>query len=646
MRAGSILNSSSFGYAYHEIITDDTGKPVDYRFLEVNPVFEKLSGLKADDIIGKTAKDVIPDTNKAGFSRLELFGTIAINKGDETFEIYSGELDKWFKVQAYSDKKGFVATVFTDISHYKQVERQLREDAEKHRRLFETMSQGVVYQDNVGNIFSINPAAERILGLTIDQIMGRTSMDPRWKATREDGSELPGEEHPSMVSLKTGQKVEGFVMGVFHPGKENYSWILVNATPEFREGEDKPYRVYTTFEDITGRKLAENKLRESRQQILALKEKAESANSLKTLFLANMSHDIRTPLNAIFGYTDLLSKTVGREESKRFLNKIKSAGEVLLNLINDILDFSKIEADQLELFMQPFNATELFNRLNTIFEIQFKQKNLEFIKDISANIPVAIYNDKWRLNQILSNVLSNAIKFTPEGKVEFSADYDRRRDILLFKVKDTGIGIASPAMDKIFSPFIQFHGHDGICPALGGTGLGLAICKKLLYLMEGEITVESVPGKGTEFTVTVPANTNQVKKSEVREILINKSKVDLQYVKGNKILIAEDNPVNLELFKEQFYIEGFRNLIFAENGLQAVELSLEHNPDLILMDVQMPAMDGNEAILKLKESGFQGKIVMLSAYAMETDIKKSLEAGAVGYITKPVNFETLFDEIA
>ncbi|MCP4146425.1 MAG: PAS domain S-box protein, partial [bacterium] len=187
---------------------------------------------------------------------------------------------------------------FNDITNNNRM-KDLLESEEKHRNLFETMVQGVVYQAGDGSIISANTAAERILGVTLAQLQGRTSMDPSWKSIREDGSDFPGDQHPSMTALKTGKKVIGVVMGVFNPKKQDNTWMKVNAVPRFHEGEEKPFQVFTTFEDITHSKNLEEQLKKSYNQLIDLKENAETANKLKSQFLANMSHDIRTPLNAV-----------------------------------------------------------------------------------------------------------------------------------------------------------------------------------------------------------------------------------------------------------------------------------------------------------------------------------------------------------
>jgi len=244
---GQVYKSIREGFALHEIILDKKGKPCDYRFLIVNPAFEQSTGLKADGIIGKTVLEVLPDTEDYW---IKTYGEVALTGKTTRFENYSIALDKYFEVIAFSPSRGQFATLFLDITEMKLIEKQLQESEERHRTLFETMAHGVVYQDANGSIIYANTSAERILGLTLDQMQGRTSTDPRWKTIHEDGSDFPGEDHPAMISLKSKKKTHS-IMGVYNPTGDSNRWISVHAVPLFRKGEKTPYQVHTTFEDVT-----------------------------------------------------------------------------------------------------------------------------------------------------------------------------------------------------------------------------------------------------------------------------------------------------------------------------------------------------------------------------------------------------------
>jgi PAS domain S-box-containing protein len=245
------------GLALHEIILDEHGAPCDYRFLDVNAAFEEMTGLKASDIIGRTVLEVLPNTEP---SWIERYGAVAQTGAAVRFEQYARELDRHYGVVAYSPQVGQFVTLVSDITEREQAATALAESEKKHRALFETMSEGIVYEDADGTITSANPAAERLLGLSLDQMQGRTSLDPRWKATHEDGSDWPGETHPIPVALKTGKPTANDVQAVYNPQTGEYVWLSVNATPEFLPGETRPFRAYAVFRDITERKRAEEQL--------------------------------------------------------------------------------------------------------------------------------------------------------------------------------------------------------------------------------------------------------------------------------------------------------------------------------------------------------------------------------------------------
>lgn len=253
-----LFDSMNHGFAVHEIIVDDDGKPVDYRFLDANPAFEQLTGLKPKEIIGRTVREVLPQTEDYWIER---FGAVALEGKPDRFENYSGELDRWYSVSAYSMEKNQFCVLVADITEKKEQDEELRRSEELFRSLFETMAQGVVYQNAAGEIIRANPASTKILGLTLDQMQGRTSMDPAWKAIMEDGRDFPGEQHPAMIALKTGRPVMNTTMGVFNPIEDRTKWININAVPQFLPGEERPYQVYTTFEDLTQRYEAEQSIK-------------------------------------------------------------------------------------------------------------------------------------------------------------------------------------------------------------------------------------------------------------------------------------------------------------------------------------------------------------------------------------------------
>ncbi len=249
-----LFENLTAGFAVHQMIYDEKGFPVDYRFLDMNPAFERLTGLHASDLIGKTVLDVMPGTERYW---IDTYAAVARSGHPTSFRNFSKELDKYFDTWVFSPGSNQFAVVFTDISENVRSEERLAASEERFRVLFETMSQGVVFQDADGKIEMANPAAENILGLSLDQLQGRTSMDPQWRVIHEDGSDFPGSEHPISVALRTGKSTSGTTMGIYHPIEDRPRWIRVDAVPLFRDGEAKPYRVYTMFTDIGERNKVE-----------------------------------------------------------------------------------------------------------------------------------------------------------------------------------------------------------------------------------------------------------------------------------------------------------------------------------------------------------------------------------------------------
>jgi PAS domain S-box-containing protein len=535
-----------------------------------------------------------------------------------------------------------------DMSDLTQIEEALRQSEERHRTLFETTTQGVVYQDASGNIISVNPSAERILGLTLDQMMGRTSVDPRWKSVREDGSDYPGESHPSMSALKTGQAVTNAIMGVYHPADETQHWISIDAIPLFKPNEDKPFQVYTTFTDITQQKNVE-------RNMLCAKEKAEEADKLKSAFLANMSHEIRTPLNGIMGHIDIaLSNKLSPEyrlENIEGLEVARESGYLLVSIINDILDLSKIEAGQMAIGSQPFSLRNMLDQTMKVGHILIKSRkkeNISLTLRVDDKISKCISGDNFRIQQIINNLVSNAVKFTESGSVRLEVVLSEDETMLQFNVHDTGRGIPEDQLEVIFEAFRQVDFSD--TRKFGGTGLGLTISRKLLEMMSGKLWVHSKVGEFSSFYFTIPYA--PAPDTSVADLEHVKEKVaQMTCISSGKILIAEDDPVSRKIATRMVENAGY-DVVLAENGHVAVS-KFEADPtiDLILMDVNMDIMGGLEAtsLIRSIEAKYQYErrvpIIALSAAAMNGDRERGAACGMTAYLTKPVNRILLIEAI-
>ena len=380
-----------------------------------------------------------------------------------------------------------------DITMHKQAEEALKKSEANYRILYETMTQGIVYQNADGKIISANSSAGNILGLTLEQMQGLTSMDHSWKSIHEDGSAFPGETHPSIVALKTGKAVKNVVMGVFNPQKEAYHWLNIDAVPEFHAGEKQPYQVYTVFTDITERKQVEKQS----QELEVLKE----VDRLRTELLANVSHELRTPLAVIKGFAaTLLRRDVQWDDSQKqnFLETIDHESDHLTRLINDLLYMSRIDAGELRPDKKKIAVAGLINSLMPSLQTLTAKHKLAVV--IADDLP-PVFVDEMEIGQVMINLVENATKFSdPDTEIKIQA---RKTDHqVVISVIDHGIGIPSDQLDKIFSRFYQVG--NAVKGKSKGTGLGLPICRGVIEGNGGKIWVESVVDKGSTFYFSLP----------------------------------------------------------------------------------------------------------------------------------------------
>lgn len=518
---------------------------------------------------------------------------------------------------------GFVG-IAKDITAKKIWERKIMLSEERHRGFFEH-SQGLMCtHDLKGRFLTVNPAGAELLGYSAEEYLQKTLFD------------LVPAEYEAVVKayLKQIEQVGHFkgLMKVQHRDGTVKTWMYNNILSELIDGEKY---VIGNAVDMTERILME-------QELIKAKIQAEQNAYAKDMFLANMSHEIRTPMNAIVGFANLLKDTPLNEEQSEYLSYITSSTENLLGIINDILDISKIESGHITIEEVPFSVREITKTVKSILKVKADEKDLELDCIIDNNIPDTLLGDPTRLNQILLNLTNNAIKFTPTGSVRMIVEQINHTDTestISFKVVDTGIGIPKDKLELIFDRFTQ--ANSDTTRKYGGTGLGLSISKSLVELQNGKLWVESMPEQGSTFVFTL---TYKKIKAEVDK---NKNGNNAQFVSDKKIhiLLVEDNVLNQKLALRVLEKFGF-TADLAQNGIIAVEKVKSHRYDIILMDLQMPEMDGYQATSIIrKELKNATPIMAMTAHSLVGEKDKCIEIGMNEYITKPFNQRELFDKI-
>ncbi|GAA4341014.1 hypothetical protein GCM10023149_52920 [Mucilaginibacter gynuensis] len=511
-----------------------------------------------------------------------------------------------------------------DITKRKTAEIEYKISENKYRLVLETVKLAAVSLDPTGHIIFCNKHLADMLGYEQKEITGMNWME----------NFIPEEVRPLLRESFTTRSIEThFVNPVLcRNGEERIiSW---QNTVTFDDNGDVK-ETTSLGEDITDQEMAT-------RELISAKEHAERASQFKSDFLSTMSHEIRTPMNAVIGATNLLLTEDPKPEQLEYLNTLKFSGENLLAIINDILDYNKIEAGKFELHKAPFDIHQLAQKIWQSFNLKASEKHLQLDLITDTTIPDTLKGDQPRLSQILNNLISNAIKFTPQGRVIIRMDKEEATDhtvTIKFSVTDTGIGISPDYLSRVFDPFTQ---ETHLSNYYGGTGLGLAITKRLIELHGSSIEVNSQQGVGTHFSFVVTFEISQKGQQIASHETGNTAITDLT---GKHILVVDDNKMNL-LVASKFLKRWHASVDEALNGQIAVDMALAKNYDLIIMDLQMPVMDGFEATQIIKKTHPNVPVIALTADAMPDTHNKAFYAGMSDYLTKPFLAEALFEKVA
>ncbi|NCA71396.1 MAG: PAS domain S-box protein [Sphingobacteriia bacterium] len=517
--------------------------------------------------------------------------------------------------------------VMIDITERKCAEEQLRQSENRFRDLFEHSP--VAYQslDETGRFIDVNDPLCELLGYPREELLGR-SFGALW--TEASAHRFP----KTFESFKRHGTSSGELDLVRRDGTPIA--VLIDGRVQ-QDTQGRFLRTHCTLFDITERKRHETELEQARAA-------AEQANQAKGTFLANMSHEIRTPMSGIIGMAQLALRETPDARQRRYLRKIEGSARSLLGILNDILDFSKIEAGKLVIEQIPVDLGHLIESLVHLMEPSARAKGLDFIVAGLPRAPYSFRGDPLRLTQILTNLLSNAIKFTAKGEVCLKIDASRP-DRLALAVSDTGIGIGLESLSRIFEPFHQ--GDTSTTRTFGGTGLGLVISKQLVELMDGRLDLQSTPGQGTCVTVVVPARRCEVAQKSSPCGPIHSWDRQLRppaspwpEAVGRRVLLVEDHPVNRDIVHG--FLEGSGLIIaVARNGQEALDIFRATPCDIILMDIQMPIMDGYEATRRIHALDPRVPIIALTAHAFSEDLDRTRDAGMNEHLTKPIDPEQL-----
>jgi two-component system sensor histidine kinase/response regulator len=568
----------------------------------------------------------------------------------------------WLSVNAEpirddQDEVSMVVSSLTDITFHKRSEDAVRQGEQRLQEIIQMMPIGLSIKDRDGRLVLVNGACLQQLGHTLEEL--------------QDASTYTAEQHAAFdardrEAFDCGALID-YDQTMFNPVLGSEQTLRTLKKPVFNERGEPDYLICMTV-DITASKHTEQEMRELNEhleervaqrtvQLDMAKKMAEEASMAKGQFLANMSHEIRTPMNGVIGMAYLVLKTDLNPRQRDYLEKIRFAGEHLLGIIDDILDFSKIEAGKLEIEMVEFSLDHVIQTLTTVVAPKAASKHLSLVFELDPQLPRTMQGDPLRIGQVLINYTNNAIKFSEKGEITIHvhmAQEDEHCCLLRFEVRDHGIGMTELEKDKLFQSFQQ--ADTSTTREYGGTGLGLAICKQLAQLMGGDVGVDSMAGAGSCFWFTARVGKldgtpqgalDQAHQHAAQLRVREQAQAVLAAMKGARILLVEDNTFNQQIALEMLEEAG-STVCLANNGLEALDLLRQAQFDCVLMDVQMPIMDGLEATRRIRQDAKLShiRVLAMTANATNEDRDRCMQAGMDDFITKPIQPALLCQTVA
>lgn len=603
----------------------------DFKYTLANQKMENMLGVPSSEIINKTDYDLFAPELADKFRQEDIALLDSAGKIDNEviFPDKHGNIKivRCVKILIELQHKKHIFGLVQDITQQKIFEDELKTSEAKYRNLIESADDRIALLDLDGNIILANSTFYSAIGYTPEE----------YDIHQHFKSLFP--EHESFLNhiIKNLEKQNSFSLEykTFH---KNGNELYMQAKAIFIRNKDgSPKGIFVNIRDIS-------ELKKIQQNLIAAKNHAEESDRLKSAFLANMSHEIRTPLNAVTGFANLLSDpTISENERQEYITAINKNSTQLLNLISDIIDISKIESGMIEIKRSNININNLIDSIYHNFLSHFVDPRVRLISSKVLDDEIAVIaTDRTRLMQILNNLINNAIKFTDSGFIEFGY-MPPENDKITFYVKDSGIGIPQEKHKIIFDRFRQVD--ESSTRKFGGTGLGLSICKKLVSILGGEMWVNSQEGKGATFLFTLPFKQNVDEYITVENIAKHKTQDDEFHWENKKILIVDDALISRKFLKALLKKTGI-TCITASSGAEAVsKCSSDRNIDVVLMDIQMPEMDGLEATWRIKAIRSDLPVIAQTAHALTGDRERILAAGCDEYVAKPINKNDLLQKI-